>query len=229
MTYNGINDQVVKGGGRVTNLYQQIPIEKRDMIFQAVLKEFTQHTYDKASTNQIIRDAGISKGLLFHYFKSKKELYLATYDQCTSVFWKLIEPHFTDLSADYFERLLYISRVKLQMFEKEPLIYAFILTAYEDIQHRFPEEFEERMTEAAQSRASVLFAGVDLSALRTDIDQQKALHYIQLSLEAMAQKMAKAALCQEDKGLNSWQEKMKDIELLVELFRHGIYRKENKG
>lgn len=212
-----------------TNLFQQVPIDKRNKIFQATLREFTQHTYDKASTNQIIQEAAISKGLLFHYFKSKKDLYLATYDQCMSVFWKLIEPSLTGLPADYFDRLLYISRVKLQIFEKEPLIYAFILTAYEDIQHRFPGEFEERMTEAAQSRASVLFNGVDLSALRTDIDQKKALYYIQLSLEAMAQKMAKAALRQEDKGLKSWKEKMKDIELLVELFRHGIYRKEDKG
>ncbi|MCH5585809.1 TetR/AcrR family transcriptional regulator [Shimazuella sp. AN120528] len=210
------------------NLYKQVPIDKRNKIFEATMKEFTKHTYDKASTNQIIQDAGISKGLLFHYFKSKKDLYLATYDQCTDIFWELYQPRLTNLPTDFFDRLIFLSKTKLQICEEEPLVYGFILTAYEDIQHRFPEAFAARMAEAAKLRTPMLMDGIDWSVFRTDIDRDKALHYIYLSLESMAQQMVKEALRQPDKGLKNWKEKMKETELLVELFRNGIYRKEDK-
>lgn len=39
--------------------------EKRERIINAALKEFAQKGYDKASTNEIIKEAGISKGSLF--------------------------------------------------------------------------------------------------------------------------------------------------------------------
>ena len=54
----------------------------RQKIIDAALKEFGQHGYEGASTNQICLSAGISKGLLYHYFKSKENLFLAVCDQC---------------------------------------------------------------------------------------------------------------------------------------------------
>lgn len=49
--------------------------EKQDRIINAAMKEFAQKGYDKASTNEMVKEAGISKGLLFHYFQNKKQLY----------------------------------------------------------------------------------------------------------------------------------------------------------
>ena len=46
--------------------------EKKQKIYQAALEEFVEHGYQNASTNRITQRAGISKGLLFHYFKNKK-------------------------------------------------------------------------------------------------------------------------------------------------------------
>jgi AcrR family transcriptional regulator len=44
-----------------------------------------QERYARASTNTIVREAGISKGLLFRHFGSKKDLYLAALDHCLEV------------------------------------------------------------------------------------------------------------------------------------------------
>ena len=49
--------------------------EKRDRIINSAMDEFGRNSYEKALTNTIVKNAGISKGLLFHYFKSKQELY----------------------------------------------------------------------------------------------------------------------------------------------------------
>lgn len=45
---------------------------KQDRIINAAMKEFALKGYKNASTNEIVKEAGISKGLLFHYFTNKK-------------------------------------------------------------------------------------------------------------------------------------------------------------
>ncbi|MPR74581.1 TetR/AcrR family transcriptional regulator, partial [Listeria monocytogenes] len=51
--------------------------EKRLKILEAAMEEFTEKGYQAASTNKICAKAGVSKGLIFHYFGSKEKLYVA--------------------------------------------------------------------------------------------------------------------------------------------------------
>ncbi len=48
---------------------------KRRAVLAAATEEFAARAYADASTDAIARRCGISKGLLFHYFGSKKALY----------------------------------------------------------------------------------------------------------------------------------------------------------
>ncbi|MGM0445781.1 MAG: TetR/AcrR family transcriptional regulator, partial [Bacillota bacterium] len=50
--------------------------EKKNKIIEAALKEFSLNDYNSASTNNIVKDAGISKGSMYQYFDNKKDLYL---------------------------------------------------------------------------------------------------------------------------------------------------------
>ena len=54
--------------------------EKQDAIINAALMVFAENGYRKASTDVIVKEAGISKGLLFHYFISKSGVYEFIYD-----------------------------------------------------------------------------------------------------------------------------------------------------
>ena len=51
--------------------FNSLDEEKRQKILDAALMEFAEHGYEKASTNRIVKEAGIGKGMLFYYFKSK--------------------------------------------------------------------------------------------------------------------------------------------------------------
>ena len=57
-------------------------IDSRRKILQAAIAEFGEKGYEAASTNHICRQAEISKGLLFHYFKSKRTLFAEALEQC---------------------------------------------------------------------------------------------------------------------------------------------------
>ena len=54
--------------------------EKQDRMINASMKAFAFAGYAHASTDDIVRDAGVSKGLLFHYFGSKLGLFEFLYD-----------------------------------------------------------------------------------------------------------------------------------------------------
>ena len=57
-------------GGKPAEIekFLKLDDEKRDRILNAAMKEF-RYGYVKASTDIIVKEAGISKGLLFHYEK----------------------------------------------------------------------------------------------------------------------------------------------------------------
>lgn len=51
--------------------------ERRAQLVELGLGEFGARTYDEVSIDQIAQMAGISKGLLYHYFPTKRAFYLA--------------------------------------------------------------------------------------------------------------------------------------------------------
>lgn len=56
--------------------FEKLPEEKKARILAAGISAFSQKSYHDVSTDALTRQCGISKGLLFHYFGSKKQFYL---------------------------------------------------------------------------------------------------------------------------------------------------------
>ena len=56
--------------------FEKLPGEKKDKILSAGIREFSQKSYNDAGTDRITEQCQISKGILFHYFGSKKKFYL---------------------------------------------------------------------------------------------------------------------------------------------------------
>ena len=62
-----------------------LPEEKQQTIINAGYRVFSQNTYKKSPVSEIAAEAGISKSLLFYYFRNKKELYLFLWEKCAKV------------------------------------------------------------------------------------------------------------------------------------------------
>lgn len=56
-------------------LFEKLPQEKKALILSTGIREFSLKAYSEVSTDIITKNCGISKGLLFHYFGSKKLFY----------------------------------------------------------------------------------------------------------------------------------------------------------
>ena len=60
--------------------YFSLPEERQKAILRAGYRVFAKNSYKHSSMQEVADEAGISKSLLFHYFRNKKELYLFLLD-----------------------------------------------------------------------------------------------------------------------------------------------------
>ena len=87
----------------MNNKFFDLPQEKQNTIINAALHVFAKYDYKKASTDEITSLAGISKGLLFHYFENKKGLYLFLYKYAISFFIKEMSSMHDYTETDFFK------------------------------------------------------------------------------------------------------------------------------
>ena len=106
--------------------FLNLDMEKQDRILNSAMKEFAQNGFEKASTNEIVKEAGISKGLLFHYFKDKKNLFLFLYDYCIEAGMKEFYEKVNLDERDFFIRLNQIISIKFELLDKYPEMFRFI-------------------------------------------------------------------------------------------------------
>lgn len=92
------------------------------------IEEFVANGYEKTSTDTITSRAGISKGILFHYFKSKKNLYLYLVNYGLDLLTEKTMQALKEVkSQDFFERVKEIYLLKHEItapYMKETLLIA---------------------------------------------------------------------------------------------------------
>lgn len=108
--------------------------EKQDRMVNAALKIFALNGYNHASTDDIVKEAQISKGLLFHYFDSKIGVYSFIYDYAVRFISLEISSAVDPSETSYFEILRQMEAAKMQVLKSYPYMYMFVnSTKKEDI------------------------------------------------------------------------------------------------
>ncbi len=58
--------------------------ERKGQLLAMGIRVFSERSYDEVSVDDLARAAGISKGLLYHYFPTKRDFYIAALKQAAS-------------------------------------------------------------------------------------------------------------------------------------------------
>ena len=103
--------------------------EKQDRMMNAGLKVFATYGYKKASTDEIVAEAGISKGLLFHYFENKIGLYSFLYDYSVRYMTMELTASVSPAETDLFAIARGVENAKLQVLRGYPYMQQFLNTA----------------------------------------------------------------------------------------------------
>jgi len=102
--------------------------EKQDRMINGALKVFALNGYQKASTDDIVKEAGISKGLLFHYFGSKAGTYIFVYEFSARFMSMEIERAVSLREKDLFVLMEQVNEAKTVLLRNYPYMEKFLLT-----------------------------------------------------------------------------------------------------
>jgi AcrR family transcriptional regulator len=99
--------------------------ERRRQLIEAALAVFGERDYDEVSVDEVADAAGVSHGLVFQYFGSKKGLYVACLQPLIEFFRERIEPD-PDLAP--IERLRSGLRNYADLISEHPVGYRSLMT-----------------------------------------------------------------------------------------------------
>lgn len=139
----------------------------RDYILQHAFAEFAAHGYSGSSLNQICSGGNISKGLLYHYYANKDELYLSCIALLFHDMAQYIQSH---INADDVTVTQYFA-VRMQFFQQYPthqqLFYDVLI---------YPQShLAQRITELRSA-----FDALNTDLLRTIFQHEKLSEHISL-------------------------------------------------
>ena len=166
--------------------FHSLEAEKQERIINAALKEFARNGYEKASTNEIVEEAGISKGSLFNYFNSKKELYLFLLDYVA----EMIEKIYSQVDwneTDFFERMRQMGLVKFKIYKRFPQAFDFLKAlAHEDAAEVKCEirKIGKDLIERGLERS---YQNIEWSKFKEDIDREKMINMINWTMLGFAE------------------------------------------
>jgi len=155
--------------------------EKRDRIINAALEEFGKHEFEKASTNTIVKNAGISKGLLFHYFENKKSLleYLESYVIKTVI--STLREELDWEESDFFNRLKQVALIKGRLTLRYPFMFEFFTNIIEKMDYdallKYREDFAPGLMEKIYTH------NIDYSKFKPEMDMEKTMKIINWVIE----------------------------------------------
>lgn len=153
-----------------------LPLEKQQRIINAAYKVFSQNSYKKAPMLEIANEGGISKALLFHYFKNKKELYMYLWISAIEMTRKSLAEYKTLETTDFFEMLKRSLLSKCSLMRDYPYIYAFSLQAYYETNLEIKSVIQENFSDVSKASERIVFEKIDKTKFRKDIDL-KIMYY----------------------------------------------------
>ena len=167
--------------------FWELKKEKQDRMINSALKVFSQYGYKHASTDEIVRGAEISKGLLFHYFESKIGLYAFLYDYATRFVTLELTANVEKSESRYYELYKQILSAKANSMSQYPYIFLFLNKADEETDLDALSVISERR-EKYQRIMHALRERADITAFNPGVDFEKVGVILDYTVDGLIQK-----------------------------------------
>lgn len=179
-----VNYFFLKAGISMNEKFFDLKKEKQDRMINAALKVFALNGYAHASTDDIVKEAGISKGLLFHYFISKLGLYTFIYDYSVKYTVLELSTGVAKNETDYFELIWQMRSAQLQVMRTYPYMLLFL--------HESNKENVSEALLATEEKRSVLphhynqiIRRADITRFKSEADTDRLTRMIDFTIDGL--------------------------------------------
>lgn len=163
--------------------------EKHTQIMTAAAALFAKYGYRKTAIDDIVSAAGISKGLFYHYYTDKADLYVRLYEAYADILSAAIGREVDTGERNFVTRLKQIARVRIAFVLQCPDLWRFLYSAYYE-RHPDVAPFIKGKNEALlQGSYATSAANIDWSGLREDVSPDRAIEAVTWLAEGFVRKL----------------------------------------
>ena len=196
-----------------------LPAQRQDQIRNAAMKVFAECGYANASTLEIARDAGISKGLLFHYFQNKRELHLSLYRYCTDFVKAELARQRLEGEHDFFRLLLHSQQVKTEIMGRHRHLFEFLIRAFCEEDPLLRSDLASVDADLVPDSLASFLAQVDRSRFREGVDVEILLKMLLWCADGCMREHFRKSVV-DPEAIN------RDFSEILKMLQHLLYRKE---
>lgn len=149
--------------------FYELEIYKQEKFKCAGYKVFGENTYNKASMQTLADEAGVSKALIFHYFRNKMTLYQWLFEEAFKTINVMNDLDLQD-NSDFFELIDQVIVKRLDMMKTSRIIYSFIQRVYESSKLDNHEAIFYEIHQLNLKRKQSILSCVDRSKFRNEED-----------------------------------------------------------
>ena len=149
-----------------------LPEEKQQRILNAGFRVFSQNSYKRSPMSEIAAEAGISKSLLFFYFRNKKELYLFLWERGAELTMEYLTAYHCYEPDDLFEMMERGMRAKFRLMELYPYMAAFAIKAFYEKDEEVRDAIHASYRSHFDTKAASALGKLDKSRFIPGLDLQ---------------------------------------------------------
>lgn len=151
--------------------FYNLPKDKQDRILNVAVKEFSNNGYQNSSIQTIADEAGVSKGSMYQYFESKKELFFYIIEMACSTKVKILTELITDNHyLRFFELIEKILLSSIKYAQEYPELYQFYQNVQQGLSLDIKRELDERISILGQMQNRILLKeALEKGEIRNDI------------------------------------------------------------
>ena len=175
--------------------FEELSQEKQRRIIDAGMEMFGRYEYKKANTEDIAAKAGISKGLLFYYFKDKKSFYMYLFQYCVTIVTKTLDDEDFTKITDFFALMEFGAQKKMQIMVEHPFILDFICRAFSSRREAVSSDVAMELHSLMDTTFDRFFAHVDFSKFNNDVDPKQVYQMLVWMTEGYMHEKLSCPVC----------------------------------
>jgi AcrR family transcriptional regulator len=157
----------------VTKRYQ-LKTAKKNQIIEAASAVFAQKGFARTTIAEVATQAGIGKGTVYEYFKSKEDLYFAVFEWFMAQTGSAVMVSIATLKGTAAEKLKAVSTSLMNSWDEMQDIFALFMefwsaSASPQNQPRFKQVFKNGYGEFRGIVAALITEGIEHQEFRADI------------------------------------------------------------
>ena len=198
----------------------KLPQERQDLIRNSAMIEFGAGTFKKTSADSIAKRAGVSKALLFHYFKDKRELYLYLFQYAID---ESMGKYFANTryfgETDFFRALEHGHKVKMEMVRRLPGLFRFVMRAYYERDSVLTPRLRKKLDDVLEQTTTDFLSRMDLHKFKDGVDPRMVIRLLTLASEGMLAETGACTAQEIDKLFGEYK-------AYADLLRQHLYKEE---